>query len=300
MNAFKGTLSSLEVNQVIEEHLRSLGHHVISLPISDGGDGFLDAISHKKEGYFIKAKTLDPIGRDISSCYYVSQETAYIELAKVSGLSLLKEEERNPFKTSTYGLGIIIKDAIDQGIKKICIGIGGSATHDVGTGMLQALGVKFYHQGRLIEDIMNGSMLNKITSFDLKAFKDFIKHVTFDVVTDVSNPLLGESGAAYIYAAQKGASKIDVEVLENSTKQFADVAETYLKMNYRLHKGSGAAGGIGFSLALFMHANLYLSIDHMIDILDIEDVLKQSDLVIVGEGKLDAQTAFGKSTLWYR
>jgi glycerate kinase len=256
---------------------------------------FLDAISHKKEGYFIKAKTLDPIGRDISSCYYVCNDIAFIELAKVSGLSLLKEEERNPLKTNTYGLGILIKDAIDQGIKKICIGIGGSATHDVGTGMLQALGVKFYYQGKLIEDIMNGSMLNKITSFDLNAFKDLIKYVTFDVVTDVSNPLLGESGAAHIYAAQKGASKTDVEVLENGTKQFADLSETYFKADYRFYKGSGAAGGIGFCLALFMHANLFLGIDHMIDVLEIETYVKHADLVIVGEGKLDAQTAFGKA-----
>jgi glycerate kinase len=295
MNAFKGTMSSLAVNQVIEKHLVTLGHDVTSLPMSDGGDGFLDAVSYKAHGSFVDVKTYDPLQRDITTKYFIYNDKAYIELAKVSGLSLLKEEERNPLMTSTYGLGLVIKDAIDKGVKKVCIGIGGSATHDGGAGMLQALGVKFYHRDNLIEDVIKGSMLKDITSFDLSIFKDLIKSVSVDVITDVDNPLLGQKGAAHVYATQKGASRSDIRLLEEGTTHFAEIVEAYFKTSFKDIKGSGAAGGIGFGLAAFLNAILYSGINYMMDLLNIEKLVRKNDLVVVGEGRLDEQTAYGKA-----
>jgi glycerate kinase len=295
MNAYKGTLTSLAVNQVIEKHLVTLGYDTVSLPMSDGGDGFLDAVSYNTNGSFVDVRTYDPLQKEITARYYVYNDKAYIELAKVSGLSLLNEEERTPLITSTYGLGIMIKDAIHRGIKRVCIGIGGSATHDGGAGMLQALGVKFYHQENLIEDMMCGHMLKDITSFDFSELKDLLSNISIDVITDVSNPLLGSKGAAFVYAAQKGASIDEIKALEESTKHFADLVETHLDKICRHLKGSGAAGGIGFGLSAFLNANLYSGIQYMIDLLDIEEHVKSADLIIVGEGKLDNQTAYGKA-----
>ncbi|AUD64664.1 hypothetical protein BK011_02850 [Tenericutes bacterium MZ-XQ] len=295
MNAFKGTLTSLEVNQIIESYLKSLNHKVTSMPMSDGGDGFLDSISSVVDGDFIEVDALNPMGESIKSSYYLYKNTAYIELAKVSGLNLIKEQDRNPLKTSTYGLGLVIKQAIDQGAKHVYIGIGGSATNDGGAGMLQALGVKFYNEGNIINEKINGEMIGHITSFDLRDLNHLIKEIDIQVVSDVENPLLGKHGAAQVYASQKGASDEAVRILEKNMMHFADVVETYFKKNYRNTSGSGAAGGIGFGLLSFMQAHLNSGINYMIKLSNLEDKLRFYDIIVVGEGKLDQQTLFGKA-----
>ncbi len=295
MNAFKGTLTSNDVNHIIENHLISLNHRVITKPISDGGDGFLDAISKSIEGDFVEIDTFDPLNRSIKESFYMNKDKAYIELAKVSGLSLLTKDEKNPLYTSTYGLGVMIKQAIFKGVKHICIGIGGSATHDGGVGMLQALGVRFFDHGNLIEDHLCGYKLNQITSFDLTNLEDLIEKIDIEVVTDVTNPLLGHTGAAYIYAKQKGASIADVDYLEHATKHFADIVENHMGNKFRDIKGTGAAGGIGFGLISFLNATLHSGIDYVVGLLKIEDEIKKADIVIVGEGKLDKQTTYGKA-----
>ena len=295
MNAFKGTLTSLEANQTIKDYLRNSGHQVTSIPMSDGGDGFLDAISSIIKGEYIEIDTYNPLGKSIKTKYYRTRDIGYIELAKVSGLSLIKEDDRNPFKTSTYGLGVVIKHAIDQGIKHICLGIGGSATHDGGVGMLQAMGVKFYHNGKIIDENITGKMLVNITSFDTNVLDDLINHVNFEVVSDVRNPLLGMDGAAHVYASQKGASQEDILVLENNMSKFADVTEKHFNHQFRKIGGAGAAGGVAFGMISFLKARLQLGTDYMIKLLKIEDEIKKTDLVIVGEGKLDEQTKHGKA-----
>ena len=295
MNAFKGTLSSVDVNEIVKNHLESLNHKVWTMPISDGGDGFLDAISQGLEGSFIEVESFDPLNRTIKEKIFMIKDKAYIELAKVSGLNLLSKEEQNPLNTSTYGLGLMIKQAIYKGAKHIYIGAGGSATHDCGIGMLQALGVRFYHHGKMIEERLSGKHLSLITSFDLSYLEDLIEHIDFEVVTDVKNTLLGDQGAAHIYAKQKGASKDDLILLEKATIHFADIVEGYKKEKFRDTEGSGAAGGIGFGFVSFLDATLHPGIEFMIDLLHIEEAIKKVDLIIVGEGKLDQQTIYGKA-----
>ncbi|AUD62861.1 hypothetical protein BK010_04395 [Tenericutes bacterium MO-XQ] len=295
MNAFKGTLSSVDVNEIVKNHFESLNHEVLSIPISDGGDGFLDAISKGLEGNFVEVEVFDPLNRTIKEKIFMIKDKAYIELAKVSGLNLLSKEEQNPLNTSTYGLGIMIKQAIYIGAKHIYIGAGGSATHDCGIGMLQALGVRFYHHGKLIDEKLCGKHLSLITSFDLSHLEDLIEYIDFEVITDVKNTLLGDQGAAHIYAKQKGASKEDITFLEKATKHFADIVEEYKNENFRDNDGSGAAGGIGFGFLSFLDATLHSGIEFMIDLLHIEEAIKKVDLIIVGEGKLDQQTIYGKA-----
>lgn len=295
MNAFKGTLSSLEVNHIIESHLKSSNHQITSIPMSDGGDGFLDSISSVIEGDFIEVETLNPLSESMKASYYLCNDTAYIELARVSGLNLIKEEDRNPLNTSTYGLGLVIKQAIDQGSKHICLGIGGSATNDGGAGMLQALGVKFFHEDKIMNEVIDGENIGQVTSFDLSRLNQLIKNIDIQVISDVENPLLGKHGAAHVYASQKGASDEEVLILEKNMMHFADVVESYFNKTYRNMSGSGSAGGIGFGLLSFMQAQIISGSNYMISLLKLEDKVRLSDIVVVGEGKLDQQTLYGKA-----
>ena len=211
IDSFKGTISSKRLNELVTLELGNKGHIVDSITIADGGDGFLDAILGIIENVKVKKVMVnDPLFRSIESEYLVDKlnNTAYIELAKASGINLLTKEELNPFVASTYGLGELINDAINQGIKKIIIGIGGSATNDGGSGMLQALGVKFFdNKNQEIKNISNGKF-KLINHIDETLFLEKIKGIEFITLSDVVNPLLGPTGATYIFSPQKGA-KID-------------------------------------------------------------------------------------------
>ena len=224
--------------------------------------------------------------RRIESNYLVTEDTAYIELAKASGINLLTEKELNPFIASTYGFGEMINDAITKGFKKIVIGIGGSATDDGGSGMLEALGVKF-NNGTLKE--MNNKNLGLINSIDTVVLEKKIKDVKFVVLSDVTNPLLGPNGATYVFSPQKGAKKDDLPLLENNMINYSSFYPEFID-----YPGSGAAGGVGYALKTFLHAEVVSGIDYILDLIKYDEIYTNYDLIITGEGKIDSQSLQGK------
>lgn len=290
VDSYKGSLDSKSINKTIKTYIETLGHQAISYDISDGGEGFLDSIMSKKECKHIKIDTTGPLDDQIKASYLLDHDVAYIELSQAAGLSLIDQVKLNPLQTTTYGLGKLVLDAVGNGASHIVMGIGGSATHDLGLGMMQALGVKFYHNHKEIKKHINGYLLGSITSYDTSVLDHSIKAISFEMITDVNNPLLGLDGAAYTYAMQKGASQKDIEVLEKHTKHFQLISNK--DHNF---KGSGAAGGFGFGAKVFLDAKISQGIEYMINFLDIKKDIKNADLIIVGEGKLDKQTLKGKA-----
>lgn len=296
IDSFKGTISSKELGEITQEELGAKGHNVRVIPVADGGDGFCDAIEYilisNNTKYERKnLNVLDPLFRNIESYYLVDLDNgiAYIELAKASGISLLSKEELNPFITSTYGFGQMIFDAINQGIKKIVLGIGGSATDDCGSGMLEALGVKFFNaRDELITNI-NNTDLETVEYYDDDELEERIKDVEFIVLSDVTNPLLGRTGATYVFASQKGAKEEDLPYLEKNISNFASQNITYIN-----HPGAGAAGGVGYALLTYLKAKLYSGIDYILDLVDYEKLIENYDIIITGEGKIDRQSLNGK------
>jgi glycerate kinase len=295
VDSFKGSIKSKQINKLIKTYLENLGHQAISCDISDGGEGFLDAILAKHNYKRIIVDTTDPLDNTIQASYVLNQQTAYIELSEAAGISLIDKKRLNPSHTTTYGLGKLVLDAIDKKATHIIMGIGGSATHDLGLGMMQALGVKFYAKDVEIKEHINGRLLGDITSYDTQHLDEKIKHVSFEIITDVKNTLLGKHGAAYTYAAQKGATQSMIEMLELFTKKFSKIVQEKSSKSYHLLSGSGAAGGFGFGTCVFLNANIHHGIDYMIDLLDIKKDIINCDIVIVGEGKLDKQTINGKA-----
>jgi len=295
MDSFKGSMSSLDLNNLISDHFSHMNHHVITLPISDGGEGFIDAIhAHciKPLSFFVG---VDPLMKSIRVPYLLIDDTAYLELHATSGITLIPKELHNPLQTTTYGLGLLIKEVISKGAKRIVIGLGGSATNDGGAGMLQALGAKFYSKDGIIESSMNGHLIGQITSVDLSLFNQSIQGVEFIIASDVTNPLCGPQGASHIFARQKGASTKQIHQLESNMIHYAKLMEQTFSKSYQNLPGAGAAGGVGFAALSALHATLYSGIDFMIHLLGAEEHIKSSDLIIVGEGKLDLQTSFGKA-----
>lgn len=292
IDSFKGTISSNRLNELVSLELSKKGHSVDCITIADGGDGFLDAISDILKNLRVKKVIVNnPLFNLIESQYLIDDlnNTAYIELAKASGINLLKKEELNPFIASTYGLGELINDAINSGIKRIIIGIGGSATNDGGSGMLEALGVKFYDEfGNIIHHITN-SKFKKIKRIDDSLFLERISNIEFITLSDVVNPLLGENGATYIFSPQKGAKIKDLEELESNMEYFSD-----FKKEKRNNPGSGAAGGVGYALNGYFNSKFYPGMDYLLDLIQFDELVKKYDVIITGEGKVDIQSLLGK------
>ncbi|BCR36180.1 glycerate kinase [Mariniplasma anaerobium] len=296
VDSYKGSLDSKSLNNIIKKYIETLGHQVISYDISDGGEGFLDAIMSKKKCQHMQINTTGPFDEKIMASYLLDKNVAYIELSKACGISLIDKDSLNPIKTTTYGLGKLVLDAIDKGASHIMMGIGGSATHDLGLGMMQALGVKFYDKEYEIKQHINGNLLGSITSYDTSILDQRIENISFEMITDVNNPLLGIMGAAYTYAPQKGATNIHmIETLEAHTSHFCVITKEKYHKDYQFLKGSGAAGGFGFGAKVFLDAKISHGIDYMIEFLDIKKDITKCDLMIVGEGKLDKQTLNGKA-----
>ncbi|HHU24272.1 MAG: glycerate kinase [Bacilli bacterium] len=296
IDSFKGTLTSVQLGQIATSVFTKKGIDAKWLPISDGGDGFLDTIENIVKTKRVKIKVLDPLGRATETYYLLDENKreAYIEMAKCSGINLLVKEELNPFITSTYGLGQAIHHAIAQGIPSITVGIGGSATNDGGSGMLEALGCKFYDKNRQLIKNMCGGKLDLVQSIDPSALFETIKGVEFIVLSDVTNPLLKEKGASFVYAKQKGASVEDLPILEAKMENYALVMETYFKKQFRDKPGAGAAGGVGYAFHSLFKAEFHSGIDYILDLVDFENLIKDFDYLITGEGKIDRQSLAGK------
>lgn len=290
---FKGSLAVHEVAKAIEKGLRAANKSIscLILPLADGGEGSLEVASQKLSGQWHNVMVNDPLFRKIEATYFLAENTAYIEMAKASGLMLLAEKERNCMLTSTFGTGELIKDAIEKGAKRINLFIGGSATNDAGIGMAAALGYQFFDaKNEVLKPIgANLCKINKIKNTDIG-----IENIKFRVICDVKNPLFGKNGAAFVYAAQKGANAEMIQDLDDGLKHFNEIILKTRGINLQNIEGSGAAGGLGGGAIAFLSAEIKSGIDFMMDLVGFEEQLRDADLVITGEGKLDKQTLQGK------
>lgn len=294
---FRGSLEAPQVCEAMAEGIRMVSSEieVVSLPMADGGEGTLDLLLWYSGGKKQFAKVQDPLGRTIEAEYGISADskTAFIEMATASGLRLLKSEERNPLKTSTFGTGELIKIVVESGVENIILGIGGSATTDAGIGMAAALGWQFLDvDGKELKPI--GENLVKIKEIKQPTLPLYKTSLNIKVACDVTNPLFGESGAAYIYGPQKGADKEAVELLDKGLQNIAEVFNKDFGKDYAQIAGTGAAGGLGFGLMSFVNAELKEGVKLLMDFCDFDKNLKEVNLIITGEGKIDSQTLQGK------
>ena len=231
----------------------------------------------------------DPLGRAITTHYALSGSRAIIEMAQISGLALLNGEERNPMLTSSYGLGEVMRDALDRGARSMILGIGGSATNDCGMGLLEALGYRFYDaQGEVLTS--SGDAMCRVARIDATNADARLSECEIVVASDVDNPLYGEHGAAWVYAPQKGATPMMVEVLDKGMRSFAKVVGG----DYHTVAGAGAAGGVGYALIAMLGATLKPGIELVLDSVGFDALLGDAQLVITGEGRIDRQTLMGK------
>ncbi len=299
-DSFKENLTSLEVASCIEKGIKKVlpRARCISIPMADGGEGTVQSLVDATRGKIIKKRVTGPMGDKVTASYGIlgDKNTAVIEMAEASGLPLVPRNKRNPLKTTTYGTGELIINALDKGATTVIIGIGGSATVDGGSGMAQALGVRFLSEdGRVITEYGSGGMLARIASIDMRALDPRIRKTKFIVASDVTNPLYGQKGAAYVFGPQKGATPAMVRTLDANLKHFGNVINRELKKDVRYMKGAGAAGGLGAGLAAFTKAKIKRGVDLVIEITGLEKHIKNADLVVTGEGRVDFQTAFGKT-----
>lgn len=297
-DSFKGCLSSKEVAQSIAAGIRKVYPHceIACISIADGGEGFCQAVIDNKNGHKIETVVHDPLMRTIPAEYaIIDNQTAIIESAQASGLPLLREEERNPLITSTYGTGELIKDAIAKGCRNIVIGLGGSATNDGGLGMLMALGYRFYDSNGNPILQQGGQALGHISHIDTTQRTPELTQCTFTIACDVDNPFIGDNGATYVYAPQKGAKKDSLEELEKNMRHWCAILFQHTNIDLSTVKGSGAAGGLAGAFIALMDAKTVSGIDYVLHSVDFDKQIVNADLVITGEGKIDRQTLMGKA-----
>lgn len=291
---FKGSLTSFDACKAIGDGIKMADKNaeVTELPMADGGDGFASVLEYYLKTDPVYCDTVDPLGRNINGGYQWDRttKTAIIEMAVASGLVLLEEEERDPLLTSTFGTGLLIKQAIEQGAEKIILGLGGSATNDGGTGILSALGFQLISEsGDLLQAAGENLLaIRKIIS------PSFIPLVKFEIACDVQNVLFGLQGAAYIYAPQKGANKEQVEFLDKGLKNLATILTKQTGKDVSTLPGTGAAGGIAAGLLAFFDVKMKKGTELIIEAGDIERKISRAELVITGEGKIDDQSGEGK------
>ncbi len=293
---FKGSLSAAQVCDAMQVGLSHLNSSlsILSVPIADGGEGTAELLTTHTKGVMVHCGVHDPLFRKINATYGLSGDgtTAFIEMASASGLQLLSTAERNPLKTSTFGTGELVANAIARGVQKIVLAIGGSATNDAGIGMAAALGIKFLDQNNQpLKPI--GENLIQIHTVDDQQFTLKLKPIEVIVLCDVNNELYGTNGAAHVYAPQKGADHTAVLQLDAGLRNFAAAAKE--KFNCDVHfPGAGAAGGLGAGAKTFLNASFSKGIDYILNALELEHKIMTADLVFTGEGKMDDQTLSGK------
>ena len=307
IDSFKGCLTSIEANRAAVEGIlaRMPEVEVLSIPVSDGGEGWLEAFRSpipnpspvgrgtsptptipsregsptptlpSREGVLVEEDVRDPLMRHISAPYLVMGDTAVIEIAKASGLTLLNEEERNPMIATSYGTGQLVADAVRRGCRHIIVGLGGSATSDCGIGMLRAI----------IDNFAKHGSWDDVHELDA---------VHFTIATDVTNPLCGENGAAYVFAPQKGATQEKIQLLDARAKRFAEVSARHFGYDCQNEPGAGAAGGLGYAFLQYMNAERQSGIDLLLDTIGFDRLLDDASLVVTGEGASDRQTLMGK------
>lgn len=295
-DSFKGTLSAIEVSKTLTEAAHEAFSDVktISLPSADGGEGTVSAILSSGRGERVSVPVHGPLGGEKMASYARLSETeALMEMAEASGLTLISEEERNPLQTSTYGTGEMILHALSHGARHIYIGIGGSATSDGGMGAMEALGVRFLDEkGNSLPGC--GASLAKVEKIDLTGLSPLAEEVEFTILSDVTNPLCGPKGAVPVFAPQKGADPSMVEILEKGMEHYRDILTETFGVNPDTIPGSGAAGGLGAALFLFLKGEMASGAEEVLRFSHFEEALKEADFVITGEGRTDSQSADGK------
>ena len=282
IDSFKGCLTSAEANQAAAAGIGS-GDPIL-IPVSDGGEGWLEAFHSAMGGEIVEVSVKDPLMRPIVAQYLVKDDTAVIEIAKASGLTLLSPEERNPMVATSYGTGQLVVDAVRRGCKHIIVGLGGSATSDCGIGMLRAIIDACAKHGN-----------TRSHWDDVRELDD----VRFTIATDVTNPLCGENGAAFVFGPQKFAQPKAttpemIEALDARAKRFAEASAKHLGRDCQNMPGAGAAGGLGYAFLQYMNAECRSGIDLLLDTIHFDELLQDADLVITGEGSADRQTLMGK------
>ncbi|SHK95996.1 glycerate kinase [Desulforamulus aeronauticus] len=297
-DSYKGSLSAVAVATAMEQGILSIWPQaaIKKVPIADGGEGTVAALVTATGGRIIYENVMGPLGETVEAYWGIlgDHKTAVIEMAAASGLPLVPTEKRDPRIATTYGTGQLIKAALDQGIRTLIIGIGGSATNDGGAGMAQALGVKLLDEAGK-ELPLGGAALAKLATIDLSGIDPQVADATFLVACDVTNPLCGPQGASAVYGPQKGATPEMVTELDLALARYADIAKVATGKDVASYPGAGAAGGLGAGLLLFTKAELKPGVQIVLEAAGFEHLVKQADLVITGEGATDFQTSFGKA-----
>ena len=295
-DSLKGTLSSDDTGRLLAKAAKEVFPACIceGIPVADGGEGTVDAVIRAVQGQQIRVKAQDPLMQTRETYYgKLDENRAIIEMALASGYALVPAEKRNPLYTSSYGTGELIRDALDRGFRDITIAIGGSATNDGGMGCMRALGVRFLDRAGW-ELMGNGSDLGRLAAIDDSGLDPRIADAVFTVMCDVTNPLCGENGATYTFGPQKGATPEILERLERGMENYRDILIRTYDMNPHTIPGSGAAGGLGAALLVFLRAQLKSGIETVLDLIEFDRRLKGVSLVVTGEGCTDWQSCYGK------
>ena len=295
-DSFKGTMSSGEICEIMSKSIKNLYSdiEIVSIPVADGGEGSVDAFLSAMGGEKKSVKVKGPMFEDIDAFFGIidNGNTAIIEMAACAGLPLV-DDNKDPRKTTTFGVGQLIFEALNYGCKKIIIGLGGSATNDAGTGAAVALGVKFFNsKGEEFTPV--GGTLSEIQKIDLSNINPALKETQIITMCDIDNPLYGESGAAFVFSPQKGATPEIVIELDNGLKHIANIIQKDIGIDVSEIKGGGAAGGMGAGMIAFFNSQLLMGIEAVLDTVNFDTIIKDADMVISGEGKIDDQSIRGK------
>lgn len=298
-DSYKGSATSRKVNYLIEQGVRRVcpDARVQKFSIADGGEGTLDALVSGRRGEIHCVRVHGPLGQEVAARYgIVRGTTAVVEMAEASGITLMQRNAANALAASTRGVGELILDALDQGVTRVCVGLGGSATSDGGTGMARALGVRFLDStGREVEEGLRG--LASLASIDVSGLDPRVKNVDFVALTDVSNTLAGPHGAVRMYGPQKGIAPEDLDRADTWMASYGNLLVTDVHSSAAYVSGSGAAGGLGAGLIAFCGARVVSGVDYVLDAIGIEQAMAEAQLVITGEGRMDAQSAYGKAPI---
>lgn len=295
-DSFKGTLSSKRICEIMESQIKEIfpNASVIKIPVADGGEGSVDCFLSAMSGERVELSASGPFFDTVDGFYGLIDggKTAIIEMAAVAGLPLV-ENNKNPLKTTTYGVGELIKHALDRGVKKIIVGLGGSCTNDFGCGTACALGVKFLDKENK-NFIPTGGTLSNIVKIDLSGLDKRVNNVEFEVMCDIDNPPFGRFGTSRVFAPQKGADEKTVEILDDGVKHLCGLIKNTLGVDLSTLKGGGAAGAMGAGMVAFFNAKLKMGINTVLDTVNFDQVLQDADVVFTGEGKIDGQSLRGK------
>ncbi|GEO62948.1 glycerate kinase [Companilactobacillus nantensis] len=299
-DSYKNSLTAKEVAQSLRKGFERVypDAEYVNVPMADGGEGTVQSLVDAKNGQIITEEVINPLGNKTAAHYGLINDgqVAVIEMAEASGIQFINKFTQNPYITTTFGTGELIKSAIKHGAKTIIIGIGGSATNDGGAGMAQALGAHLLNdKGEELQ--YGGAMLQKLDHIDTSEMMPELDDVNVVIASDVTNPLTGPDGASHVFGPQKGASPEMVEFLDGALSHYADILKRDLKKDLEQVAGAGAAGGLGAGLLAFTNSQMRSGVDIVVDYTDLKAKVKDADVVVTGEGQIDFQTKFGKTPM---